>query len=136
MAAIDKIRTTMKKFIAENPATITVDKYTLKDNGYGIMIPDTSVQPTTVVLGIGRIARRRLPDPIVTDARSPYDYNDVFYLLVEYDTTWLHRGMVFTYGNQMFRTLLVEDRIMFGEIAFKLCDLEQTTPTDGGKLYE
>ena len=126
----------MKKFIAENPATIIVDKYTLKDNGYGIMIPDTSVQPTTVVLGTGRVSRRRLPDPIVTDARSPYDYNDVFYLLVEHDADWLHRGMVFTYGNQMFRTLLVEDRIMFGKVAFRLCDLEQVTSTDGGKLYE
>ena len=95
-----------------------------------------TIAPTLATLGIGRVTRRRLPDPIVTDARSPYDYNDVFYLIVAYDASWLRRGLIFDYNNQRFRTLLVEDRRILGGVTYRLCDLEQVTSTDGGVLYE
>ena len=136
MAVIDSVRSSMTRYINENPVSIVVEKYVLKDNGYGIKIPNMSVPPTVVTLGIGRVVRRRLPDPIVTDAISPYDYNDVFYLLVSYDASWLRRGLIFDYNSQRFRTLLVENRVMFGKVTYRLCDLEQVTSTDGGVLYE
>ncbi len=136
MALLQKVRNSMNKYIQENPTDITVTKYPTKDNGYGLQIPDTTQTPVTTTLGTARVARRRLPDPIVTDARSPYDYLDAYYIVAGYDATWLRRGLIFEYSNRRFRTLLVEDRMIGKGVAYKICDLEEVTPSDGSVMYE
>jgi len=116
MSRVDVIRTTMAKYINENSITITALVRPTVDNGYGMMIPDISQPAVPTNLGIGRISRRSLPDPYISGSRTPYDYKDVFYLLVPYDATWLKKGIVFTYGDNKFKTRIPEKRYIFGEL--------------------
>lgn len=125
----------MSNYIAENPYSIDIESRPLIDNGFGKLVPDLNISPVKKTLGIARVARRRLPDVIVTNPKTPYDYQDVYYLLAPYDADWLHIGIVFEYFGEYFRTLRPENRIMFGEIVYKLCDLEQVTQADVGDFY-
>jgi hypothetical protein len=129
---ISILRKTWTDYIAENPCTIINYVRSTVDNGYGIMIPDITETSVAVTLGVGRVSRRSLPDPYISGSRTPYDYKDVFYLLVSYDTTWLKKGIVFEYGNNKFKTRIPENRIMFGEVVYQLCGLEQVTSGDIG----
>ena len=122
----------MSRFIAENPYTFVTWLRTTKEKGYGTQIPDLTATPVETTYGVIRVLRRRLPDPIVANPATPYDFQDVYYLLAPYDATWLKKDLVFEYYGQKYRTLLVEDRILFGGIAYKLCDLEQATSTKAG----
>ena len=131
----DAIRASMIKYISENPCTIVVQNRPLVDNGFGIMIPDLTQAAVEETLGIGRVARRRLPEPIVTNASTPYDYQDVYYLLVAYDATWLRKGLVFAYFNKKYRTGTVEQRIMLGQVTYQLCDLEEVTSFNAEEVY-
>jgi len=130
MRLYERVRKTMATFIAQNPCTVIAWIRPTRDNGYGKQIPDIDEAAVETTLGVARVSRRRLPDPIVTNASTPYDYLDVYYLLVSYDADWLRKGLVFAYHNQKFRTLLPEDRIMEGAIAYRLCGLEQVTSAD------
>ena len=129
---IDIIRKTWKRYIADNPYTIvTWDRPTI-DNGYGTQIPDLTQAPVESTRGIARVCRRRLPDPIIANSTTPYDFQDVYYILVEYDQTWLKKDLIFEYYGQKYRTQWVEDRIMLGGIAYRLSNLEQVTSTKTG----
>jgi len=132
---VNIIRATMAKYILENPITISMDIRPMIDNGYGVNIPDLSQVAVTTVLGVARVSRRKLPDPFVTGSRTPYDHQDAYYLLAEYTETWLNKGIVFAYFNQKYRTGLVEDRIIGGQIVYKLCALELVTSADLGDYY-
>lgn len=141
---IDNIRKSMSIYINQNPYDIIVATRTKIDNGYGKMIPDLTASPISNTLGQGRIARRRLPEPIVANAVTPYDYQDVYYMLVEYDVIWLQKGLVFEYYGSKYRTGKVESRIVgggqnpsdpFDGIAYKLCNLEEVTSTDIEDFY-
>jgi hypothetical protein len=122
----------MIQYISENQITITSPVRPTKDNGYGIQVPDIDQTAVPTILGIGRVCRRRLPDPIVTGSRTPYDYQDVYYLLVQWDATWLKKGITFQYNDEKWKTKLPEKRRIFGEITYRLCDLEQITSRDIG----
>jgi len=132
---LDRIRKTMINHITKNSVTIIEYQRPLIDNGYGFKIPDLTKELTEVELGIARISRRRLPEPIVTNAGTVYDYQDVYYLLAAYDADWLRQNIVFKYHNEYFRTLLPEERIINGDIAYKLCNLEQVTARDVANYY-
>ncbi len=132
---LERVRKSIAKYIKENSCTIIVNVRPLKDNGYGKMIPDVEEEPVLKELGIGRIARRRLPDAIITNADTPYDFQDVYYLIVAYDAAWLKMGLIFDYHGQKFRTLFVENRIIGGGVAYKLCNLEQCTSYDVSDFY-
>ena len=126
------IRNTWNKYIAQNQCTIVNWVRPTVDNGYNVNVPDLTAVAVETTLGVGRVARRNLPDPYVSGARTPYDYKDVFYLIVSYDTTWLKKGIVFVYGDNKFKTRIPESRYMFGGIVYKLCGLEQVTSADQG----
>lgn len=132
---IDSIRNSMALYIDQNPYIIIVQVRTKIDNGYGKMIPDLDASPVATTLGIARIARRRLPEPILANASSPYDYQDVYYMLVKYDVDWLKKGLIFEYYGSKYRTGKVEKRIVFESIAYKLCNLEEVTSKDIGDFY-
>lgn len=127
MSKLDSIRNAMNRRINLNSYTIVQYVRPTIDNNYGSDIPDMTVEPVETPLGIASLSRRRLPDPVVTNARTPYDFNDVYYLLASWDADWLKEGIVFEYHGEKFRTLKPENRIMFGGIAYKLCDLEQVS---------
>jgi hypothetical protein len=108
------------------------------------MVPDLDASPILTTLGQARIARRRLPEPILANAVTPYDYQDVYYMLVKYDVTWLKKGLVFEYYSKKYRTGIVENRIVAGGhnpsdpldgIAYRLCNLEEVTSADIGDFY-
>jgi hypothetical protein len=125
----------MSIYIDQNPYTIKVNVRAKIDNGYGKMVPDLDASPILTTLGQARIVRRRLPEPILANAVTPYDYQDVYYMLVKYDVTWLQKGLVFEYYDKKYRTGIVENRIVAGGIAYKLCNLEEVTSTDIGDFY-
>jgi len=127
MSRSSVLRNTWNRYVNENPCVITVWIKPTTDNGYGETIPDLTQAGVETVLGTARVARRRLPDPIVTNARTPYDYLDSYYLLATYDSDWLKKGLVFAYNGEKFRTLLVESRVAFGDVIYKICNLEQVT---------
>ncbi len=135
MIMYEKIRKVMTKHIARNQYTIITWIRPTIDNGFGKLIPDLAQSAIETTLGIARISRRRLPDPIITNPSTPYDYLDVYYLLAVYDAIWLKQGIIFEYYGQKFRTLLPENRIINGGIAYKLCALEQVTSTDVENLH-
>lgn len=135
MTTCELIRKTMITHINRNPYTIIAWIRPTIDNGYGKMVADLSEDAVETTLGVARVSRRRLPDPIVTNAKTPYDYLDVYYLLTAYTSTWLKTGIVFEYYDQKFRTLLLENRIVDGGIAYKLCALEQVTTKDVEDYY-
>lgn len=135
MSKLDRIREAMIRRINLNPYTIVTYIRPKVDNGYGKLIPDMTELPVETILGTASVSRRRLPDVAVTNPGTPYDYQDVHYLLAAYDTTWLHEGIVFEYHGDKFRTMRPEARIMFGGIAYWLCDLEQASTSDVGDLY-
>ena len=142
---IDQIRKSMGIYIDQNPYTIIVQVRSKVDNGFDKQVPDLTATPVATTLGIGRIARRRLPEPILANAGTPYDYQDVYYMLVKYDVTWLKKGLVFEYYGSKYRTGKVEKRIIFAGqadpddpyagIAYRLCNLEETTSKDIGDFY-
>lgn len=132
---LDTIRNSMIAYIAQNPYDITVLTRTKVDNGYGKLIPDLTASPVSSILGQARIARRRLPEPILTSAATTYDYQDVYYMLVKYDATWLKKGLIFEYHGSNYRTGKVEDRIVYGGIAYRLCNIEEITTADIGDFY-
>lgn len=132
---IDSIRRSMAIYIGQNSYDIIVATRTKIDNGYGKMIPDLDASPILSTLGQARIARRRLPEPIIANAVTPYDYQDVYYMLVEYDVTWLQKGLIFEYYGKKYRTGIVENRIVVGEIAYKICNLEEVTSADIEDFY-
>ncbi len=132
---LSSIRETMTKYISENSYEIKTWKRPLVNNGYDQMVPDLTKVAIEETLGTARIARRRLPDVLQANAKTPYDYQDVYYMLAEYDAAWLVSGIVFDYYGQKFRTLFVENRIIDGGIAYKLCNLEQATSSDIGDFY-
>jgi len=132
MSRLSVIRSTWNKYIAQNQCTIVNWVRPTVDNGYGILIPDITKVAVETTLGIGRVSRRSLPDPYISGARTPYDYKDVFYLIVAYDTTWLKKGIVFVYKDNKFRTKLMEKRYMFGDVVYQICGLEQVTSNDIG----
>lgn len=132
MSKLDVIRRTMIKRIELNPYTIITYVRPTIDNGYGVQIPDLTQPPVETELGVVTLSRRRLPDPVITNARSPYDFNDVYYLLAAWNADWLKEDLVFEYYGNKFKTLFPENRIMFGGIAYKLCDLEQVTSKQFG----
>lgn len=129
------IRTSISTYISQNPYTIVAYVRTKVDNGYGVMVPDLTITPTATTLGIARISRRRLPEPIVANAKTPYDYQDVYYLQAAYDADWLHKGIVFEYNGLKYRTGRVENKIVGGAVAYKISDLEEITSTDVGDFY-
>lgn len=132
---LDTIRNSMAIYIAQNPYDIVVLTRAKVDNGYNKLIPSLSASPISNTLGQARIARRRLPEPILTSAKTTYDYQDVYYMLVEYDVTWLKKGLVFEYYGSKYRTGKVENRIVNGGIVYKLCNLEEVTTADVGDFY-
>jgi hypothetical protein len=132
---VDSIRRSMAIYINQNIYTIKVNVRTKIDNGYNKIIPDLDASPILTTLGQARIARRRLPEPIIANAVTPYDYQDVYYLLAEYDVTWLKKGLVFEYYGKKYRTGIVENRIVGGGIAYQLCNLEEVTSADIGDFY-
>lgn len=127
MSRVSVVRATMNKYINQNSCTIVAWQRPLVNNGYGIMIPDITKTAVETTLGTGRVTRRSLPDPYISGAKTAYDYKDVFYLLVPYDTTWLKKGIVFEYGDNKFKTRIPEKRYNFGEVTYQLCGLEQVT---------
>lgn len=132
---ITKIRNTITKQIAYSPCTVIEYVRTFVDNGYGVSVPDLTKTAVATELGTCKVCRRRLPEPIITNAKTPYDFQDVYYLLADYTATWLRKGIVFEYQGKKFRTLLLEDRIINGQVAYKLCDLEQVNSYDVGDSY-
>lgn len=132
MSRTSVIRETWTKYINENPYTIVNWVRPTVDNGYGIQIPDISEASVETPLGIARIARRSLPDPYISGARTPYDYKDVFYMIVPYDADWLKKGIVFEYYGNKFKTRIPENRYMFSAIVYQLCGLEQVTSGNVG----
>jgi hypothetical protein len=144
MSQLDNIRRSMEIYIDQNSYDIIVTTRAKVDNGYGKQVPNLSTSGTSSTLGKARIARRRLPEPIVTNAKTPYDYQDVYYLLAKYDATWLQKGLVFEYYGTKYRTGKVEKRIIYGGknssdpydgIAYRLCNLEEVTSRDVGDSY-
>ena len=131
---IDVIRNTMKNYILENPHTIIASVRPKVDNGFGFMVPNLAATAVTTTLGVARVTRRKLPDMLLTGARSTYDFQDNYYLLAEYTATWLVQGIVFEYNSEKYKTLYPEKRIMFGQVAYILASLEQTTSVDVGDL--
>lgn len=124
---VEQLKQTIKQYIAQNPTTVVVEIYPTKDNGYGMQIPDIDATPEIKTLGTVRVSRRRLPDMFITNARSPYDYQDVHYAIGEYDAEWMQEGLIFESYNEKYRMKKIEARIIFGSIVYKLCDLEQIT---------
>lgn len=133
MSKLDVIRNKIQKRIELNPYTIVTYVRPTIDNGYGTLIPDLTQPPVETTLGVATISRRRIPDPVIANSRTPYDYSDVYYMIAMYDAAWLKKDIVFEYYAQKFKTLFVEKRIMFGGIAYLLCDLEQVTSTKFGE---
>lgn len=129
-------RETMETFIAENVYTIVEYVRPTKDNGFGKQVPNLTEDAVLTTLGTARISRRSLPDVMFSNAKTPYDYTETYYLTAAYDATWLRMGIVFEYYGQKFRTLFVENRIIGGGIAYKLCDLEQVTTMDVEDFYD
>ncbi len=132
VSRVKALRKVWTSYIAQNQCTIVNWLRPTVDNGYGIQIPDLNEVAVEITLGVGRVSRRSLPDPYVSGARTPYDYKDVFYLLVAHDATWLKKGIVFVYGDNKFKTRLPEKRYAFGDVIYQLCDLEQTTSANIG----
>jgi len=129
---LDVLRQTISDRIAVNPVTIIADIRPRITNAQGKSIEDITVAAVPTELGVGTVSRRRLPEPIVTNAKTPYDYQDVYYLIVEYDTTWLRRNLVFSHNGETFRTKLPEKKYLFGGVAYIVCGLEQITARDIG----
>lgn len=129
------VRATWARYIAENPYTMISYIRPTKDNGFGIQIPDMTKVAVSTTIGTIRVSRRRLPEPAVANAKTPYDYVDVYYLLAEYDLTALRKGLVFEYYGKKYRTGIVENRIIHSGIAYKICDLEEVTSFDAGDVY-
>ena len=127
------VRQTMIDHIAQNPHTIISPIRPTTTNDYGVTVPDLTQAPVDTTLGVGRITRRRLPDPLVTGSKTPYDFQDLNYLLVDYESTWLRKGIEFSYFDERYRTRYPEKRIMFGAIAYITCSLEQITSVDAGE---
>lgn len=132
---IDNVRRNMEIYIAQNPYDIIVLIRAKVDNGYDKQVPDLTASSVSSTLGTARISRRRLPEPILTSAKTPYDYQDVYYMLAAYDATWLKKGLIFEYYGSNYRTGKVEDRIVFGAIAYRLCNIEEVTGADIGDMY-
>lgn len=132
VSRVTLLRSTWNRYIAANPCTIVNWVRPTVDNGYDTQVPDLTATPVETTLGIGRVSRRSLPDPYVSGSRTPYDFKDVFYLLVPHDTTWLKKGIVFVYGDNKFKTRYPEKRYMFGDVIYQLCGLEQVTSVDQG----
>jgi len=132
MSRVTVVRNSMNKYIKENETTITFWVRPMIDNGYGKMIPNLDGVAVETILGTARVARRSLPDPYISGSRTSYDYKDVFYLLTQYDSSWLKKGIVFEYQGNKFKTRIPETRYMFGEATYRLCGLEQVTSGDIG----
>jgi len=133
---VETVRRAIAKRIAENPVTVIVSVYGATiDNGYGIQVPNLAVPAVPATLGIGLVSRRRLPDPLITNAKTPYDHLDVYYIIVKHTDAWLTRGIVFAYNGRKYRVLLPEDRVIFGAVAYRLADLEDVTSSDVGDEY-
>ncbi len=132
MGKVDKLRSTMLNFINENPATIVAWIRPTKVNDAGFTVPDISQAAVETAIGTGRVNRRSLPDPYISGSTTPYDYKDVFYLLMPYDNALLRKGLVFVYGNNKFKTRIPETRYIFGSAIYLLCGLEQVTSSDVG----
>lgn len=136
MGRVDIIRKSMADYIAQNPTTVTVFERPLIDNGYGYKVPDINEDGEEVELGTLRVTRRDQTKVYVTGTETPYDYNDVYYALAEYDADWLQKGLVFTcIDGKRYRTGEVENRMIFGEIAYKVSQLEDTTYANVGSHY-
>lgn len=132
---LEQIRATIADYIQENPYTISTAVYPTRTNEYGIKVKDFTKTPVTTELGTVRIARRRIPDSFITNPATPYDWQDVYYLITEYTAaTWLTKDIEFTYYDKQFRTLFPESRIICGGVAYYLCDLEQTNSLNVGDL--
>ena len=124
---LDAVRNAIKERIEINPITLVALIRPRKINSQGISVEDITQDAVKTELGIVSVSRRNIPDRIVTNAETPYDYLDSYYLIAEFDASWLRKGLIFFIGNERFRTKLPEDRMMFGDVAYKLCGLESMT---------
>lgn len=127
MSQIASIRRQMTSYINENLAVLSVYERKTKDNGFGYQIPDINGTPILVGQFEARVTRRRIPEPFITNTATPYDYQDVYYLLASHDADWLKQDLTFDYQGQRYRTLYPESRIIYGEVAYKVVNLEQVT---------
>jgi len=120
----------MRKRIQLNPTVIIASIRPRKINSQGYSVEDITQDAVDTELGTVTLSRRNIPDKIVTNAETPYDYLDNYYLIAEFDATWLRKGLKFWLGSERFRTKIPEAKRMFGEVVYLLCNLETITPAN------
>jgi len=127
MSVLDNLRNTIAYRISLNPHELICDIYPTIVNSDGYTVADITKEAVPTSFGFVTISRRLLPEPVITNAKTPYDYNDQYYMIAPYNITGLTKGLMFNYNGERFRTKLPEAKRLFGGIAYYVCDLEQIT---------
>jgi hypothetical protein len=100
--------------INQSPSRISIDRYTTKDNGFGVMVPDTSGTKTTYTYRV-RISHERSGVQKIQEYDAGLDTSLSLWVLAPHTAT-LNANEVFTYNGNSYKILAVDALIKFGGV--------------------
>lgn len=124
---VHQLRAVTLERIMQNPLYVTVTAYPLKDNGFGIQVPNITQTPITSMFGPVRVASDTTPVRNPDGEINGVGIQNSFILIGTYNDTWIKKNLIIQFSGRRYQIFEPTSTLKYGYVTGIVARLNDVT---------